>query len=190
MSSNTDREQFYEKITEQIDEPQLLDLGTDLNFTKYALNYFDVLTIVQIYQETRLQFLELMQFAKQNRTRHSTLAPNEPGMRRADRPALQDIVESPGVIEARIQELYPEFVSGDTRLIILYPELVADINSYDSQVRFMKRLCEVGLLFPKQTLICGQQVYSGFSAAYTKQGFAVDVRQINPDFVALHTLMH
>ena len=190
MSSNTDREQFYKKITKQIREDQLLDLGNDLNFTKYALNDFNVLTIVQIYQETRRQFLELMQFAKQNEKRHSVLAPNEPGMRRYNRPALHDVIENPGVIETRITELCPEFVSEETRLIILKPELIVDINSYDSQVRFMNRLCELGLLFPKQTLICGQQVYSGFQSAYIENGFATDVTQINPECVALHASPH
>jgi len=190
MSSNTDREQFHEKITQQIDEPQLLDLGTDLNFTKYALNYFDVLTIVQIYQETRLQFLDLMQFAKQNGTRHYTLAPHEPGMGRGQRTALQEVVENPGVIETRIRELRPEFYSPqDTRLIILYPELAAQAFSTAGQCQLVNRLSLLANMFPKQTLVCCQAISSGLRREYRANNFGIDVNHIDSNFVALHTLV-
>ena len=191
MSSNSARKQFYEKVTEQIDEPQLLDLGADLNFTKYALNYFNVLTIVQIYQETRLKFLELMQVAKQNGTRHCALSPNEPGMPTGRGTALQEIMKYPGVIETRIAELRPEFNSPqNTRLLVMYPELAAQAFSCADQSKLIERLCELSIMFPKQTLICGQQVYSGFQSAYIENGFAVNVTRINKGFVALHTLLH
>lgn len=191
MSSNSAKEQFYEKVTEQIDEPQLIDLGNDLNFTKYALNYFDILTVVQIYQETRRKFLELMQFAKQNGTRHCVLSPNEPGMPISKRTALLEIMDYPGVLEKRIAELRPEFYSPqDTRLLVMYPELAAQAFSFADQSKLIKRLSKLSIMFPKQTLICGQQVYSGFQSAYIENGFATDVTQINQGFVALHTLMH
>jgi len=184
-------EAFYENITLEIDEPNLINLSGDLDFSSYALNYFNVLTIQRITGNLALKLVDMYQFAQSQGLSHTVLAPAEPGMSNDYFSSLSHVVDHSGVIERRIEELAPLYTeSKDTRMLVLFPEAYANIIMPNQQKMLIDRLMQMHNLCPNQSIVCANLLTPTYQNLIASHGAFAKVADLNSNFSMIHIESH
>lgn len=190
-TSHLGAEAFYEDITLQIDEPNLINLSGDLDFSAYALNYFNVLTIQRITANLALKLVDMYRFAESQGLTHTVLAPAEPEMSSDYFSSLSHVVDHSGVIERRIEELAPLYTqASDTRMLVLFPEAYANIIMPSQQKILIDRLMQMHNLCPNQSIVCANLLTPTYQDLIASHGAFAKVADLNSNFSMIHIESH